>query len=106
MYCFFFMQKTAYEMRISDWSSDVCSSELLPLLGGVIFGIFRKITMRARFLDRLDDFRPFRLQVPQLSRKHFMPLSQHRHLFNRRHVAFLLSKIPRSGPLPCRAAAA
>src|SRR3546814_9642722 len=34
MYCvclccfFFFMQKTAYEMRISDWSSDVCSSDL------------------------------------------------------------------------------
>src|SRR3546814_4664661 len=29
MYCvFFFKQKTAYEMRISDWSSDVCSSDL------------------------------------------------------------------------------
>src|SRR3546814_9008768 len=26
--CFFFKQKTAYEMRISDWSSDVCSSDL------------------------------------------------------------------------------
>src|SRR3546814_1779244 len=26
----FFKQKTAYEMRISDWSSDVCSSDLLP----------------------------------------------------------------------------
>src|SRR3546814_7191743 len=33
MYCFFFFfkQKTAYEMRISDWSSDVCSSDLLQL---------------------------------------------------------------------------
>src|SRR3546814_5181405 len=32
---FFFKQKTAYEMRISDWSSDVCSSDLLadPMLG-------------------------------------------------------------------------
>src|SRR3546814_4731871 len=28
---FFFKQKTAYEMRISDWSSDVCSSDLLGL---------------------------------------------------------------------------
>src|SRR3546814_3676416 len=30
MWClvFFFKQKTAYEMRISDWSSDVCSSDL------------------------------------------------------------------------------
>src|SRR3546814_3219503 len=27
---FFFTQKTSYEMRISDWSSDVCSSDLLP----------------------------------------------------------------------------
>src|SRR3546814_2271451 len=27
---FFFKQKTAYEMRISDWSLDVCSSDLTP----------------------------------------------------------------------------
>src|SRR3546814_4740648 len=36
MYCYFFLffffkQKTAYEMRISDWSSDVCSSDLASL---------------------------------------------------------------------------
>src|SRR3546814_9267590 len=30
---FFFKQKTAYEMRISDWSSDVCSSDLEELEG-------------------------------------------------------------------------
>src|SRR3546814_1018517 len=29
---FFFKQKTAYEMRISDWSSDVCSSDLVVAL--------------------------------------------------------------------------
>src|SRR3546814_2361393 len=29
-FVFFFKQKTAYEMRISDWSSDVCSSDRLP----------------------------------------------------------------------------
>src|SRR3546814_5187766 len=29
-FVFFFKQKTAYEMRISDWSSDVCSSDLFP----------------------------------------------------------------------------
>src|SRR3546814_9124411 len=37
LFCFFFFkQKTAYEMRISDWSSDVCSSDLklaVALLG-------------------------------------------------------------------------
>src|SRR3546814_10611341 len=31
---FFFKQKTAYEMRISDWSSDVCSSDLLVCPAG------------------------------------------------------------------------
>src|SRR3546814_6142368 len=34
LYCvlfFFFKQKTAYELRISDWSSDVCSSDLLRI---------------------------------------------------------------------------
>src|SRR3546814_4430992 len=30
---FFFKRKTAYEMRISDWSSDVCSSDLLQRFG-------------------------------------------------------------------------
>src|SRR3546814_4086866 len=30
IFFFFFKQKTAYEMRISDWSSDVCSSDLWP----------------------------------------------------------------------------
>src|SRR3546814_6645330 len=32
VFFFFFKQKTAYEMRISDWSSDVCSSDLLPCM--------------------------------------------------------------------------
>src|SRR3546814_6979600 len=31
-FVFFFKQKTAYEMRISDWSSDVCSSDLFQHL--------------------------------------------------------------------------
>src|SRR3546814_1716538 len=31
VFVFFFKQKTAYEMRISDWSSDVCSSDLLKI---------------------------------------------------------------------------
>src|SRR3546814_4609876 len=32
---FFFKQKTAYEMRISDWSSDVCSSDLQNAADGI-----------------------------------------------------------------------
>src|SRR3546814_6041145 len=44
----FFKQKTAYEMRISDWSSDVCSSDLRgtaqePLLREAIGAYCRKI---------------------------------------------------------------
>src|SRR3546814_10366578 len=35
-YFFFFKQKTAYEMRISDWSSDVCSSDLFPRQSGTL----------------------------------------------------------------------
>src|SRR3546814_7775522 len=33
LFFFFFKQKTAYEMRISDWSSDVCSSDLQRRVG-------------------------------------------------------------------------
>src|SRR3546814_8542991 len=33
MMVYFFKQKTAYELRISDWSSDVCSSDLLAMPG-------------------------------------------------------------------------
>src|SRR3546814_20996805 len=50
MFFFFFKQKTAYEMRISDWSSDVCSSDLhqvtvdaaidqLPCVAGTLGGV-------------------------------------------------------------------
>src|SRR3546814_2388699 len=35
VFFFFFKQKTAYEMRISDWSSDVCSSDLLTDVVGL-----------------------------------------------------------------------
>src|SRR3546814_5636715 len=36
MFFFFFKQKTAYDMRISDWSSDVCSSDLICRLGNLV----------------------------------------------------------------------
>src|SRR3546814_4678721 len=39
-FCFFFFkQKTAYEMRISDWSSDVCSSDLSFNRPAIVIGI-------------------------------------------------------------------
>src|SRR3546814_14909027 len=43
---FFFKQKTAYEMRISDWSSDVCSSDVLYVPAGraAIAGMSRGVS--------------------------------------------------------------
>src|SRR3546814_5433164 len=48
---FFFKQKTAYEMRISDWSSDVCSSDLL---GVALSHVRKRIVLR----DVLDPLHP------------------------------------------------
>src|SRR3546814_2881157 len=39
---FFFKQKTAYEMRISDWSSDVCSSDLLVALATIAASVLAR----------------------------------------------------------------
>src|SRR3546814_10058842 len=50
---FFFKQKTAYEMRISDWSSDVCSSDLSVLEGGDLT-VAREVIERDRDIDRLE----------------------------------------------------
>src|SRR3546814_1821235 len=36
VFFFFFKQKTAYELRISDWSSDVCSSDLMPAIAAAL----------------------------------------------------------------------
>src|SRR3546814_1131267 len=48
VFCFFFFkQKTAYEMRISDWSSDVCSSDLFTKHAGEkLEGLVAKIEPR------------------------------------------------------------
>src|SRR3546814_3078043 len=66
VYCvFFFKQKTAYEMRISDWSSDVCSSDLHALArkyfpkgaGSMIgFGVKGGRVAGARFIEALQLF--------------------------------------------------
>src|SRR3546814_5642214 len=45
--CFFFKQKTAYEMRISDWSSDVCTSDLGTFCQSLFVGNFDKMRGKA-----------------------------------------------------------
>src|SRR3546814_5601885 len=42
---FFFKQKTAYEMRISDWSSDVCSSDLLQFSRSFTVSVERTLSI-------------------------------------------------------------
>src|SRR3546814_2069640 len=49
---FFFKQKTAYEMRISDWSSDVCSSDL----GGIRRRPAVRFLVRRGIPPQSDDF--------------------------------------------------
>src|SRR3546814_8145660 len=49
---FFFKQKTAYEMRISDWSSDVCSSDLFD--NGRVFTILMYYVRNGVDLDKAE----------------------------------------------------
>src|SRR3546814_7786835 len=51
---FFFKQKTAYEMRISDWSSDVCSSDLLGADVGDAVAADRDVAAKGRGLAAID----------------------------------------------------
>src|SRR3546814_17795555 len=60
MIFFFFKQKTAYEMRISDWSSDLCSSDLAPHLGHD--GLARQHGGGEARVERVD---PGRIMVAQ-----------------------------------------
>src|SRR3546814_2078362 len=81
VFCFFFFkQKTAYEMRISDWSSDVCSSDLPP--------------------NSPNPHKEYRNELvsPQMEARHHVPLrerqarhpSEHRPLHLRRALRYSL----------------
>src|SRR3546814_7847534 len=61
MYVFFFKQKTAYEMRISDWSSDVCSSDLKLMKDGIAGKILAMRSLRELYelLVSVESFGPF-----------------------------------------------
>src|SRR3546814_1846596 len=54
---FFFKQKTAYEMRISDWSSDVCSSDLsgkpADIIAKMVDGAVKKFAKENALLSQL-----------------------------------------------------
>src|SRR3546814_10184497 len=65
---FCFKQKTAYEMRISDWSSDVCSSDLVTLAGREAVRRDHRIVDREnieRIAVRLEQADPAGLAMPR-----------------------------------------
>src|SRR3546814_3495325 len=55
---FFFKQKTAYEMRISDWSSDVCSSDLVLGVDAAFDGVAAKLDLVLRHAQRFAGGHP------------------------------------------------
>src|SRR3546814_9791644 len=88
---FFFKQKTAYEMRISDWSSDVCSSDLHDHDGesedivycryaGPLLLLFKRIAqyqvgeVHQRANGRTVQFRIMGQGAPQVKLAHNMPV--------------------------------
>src|SRR3546814_2992265 len=60
-FCFFFKQRTAYEMRISDWSSNVCSSDLAEE-DELVLGIIDDVGI-VRHVDRFEDEAGFLVAV-------------------------------------------
>src|SRR3546814_13747042 len=96
MFFFFFKQKTAYEMRISDWSSDVCSSDLMQLKAqemnrqdvnqingeaGAGYDVDRPPKPRgeryARYIEQSDDGRQ-QPDEPVSHHRRILPSAQHR----------------------------
>src|SRR3546814_3027454 len=69
MLVFFFKQKTAYEMRISDWSSDVCSSDL----ASERFGTPDPFKGVKRLKGRRPDVKPFSLDEVEKIRTTIRP---------------------------------
>src|SRR3546814_3346439 len=66
---FFFKQKTAYEMRISDWSSDVCSSDLALAVHHALYALARNRLEVAGFAEHDAAF--FRARNDRLGERMF-----------------------------------
>src|SRR3546814_3297411 len=66
---FFFKQKTAYEMRISDWSSDVCSSDLLGVARTIGPFVEHQVALVQPDLINLELECQFRHEIPAQSER-------------------------------------
>src|SRR3546814_10585074 len=85
---FFFKQKTAYEMRISDWSSDVCSSDLSSVPAGRDGPIYKlagyTYGRKQQFVKRRIHRGPYQGQGPGKMGGILPPGSRHRRSEERR----------------------
>src|SRR3546814_16761048 len=63
---FFFKKKTAYEMRISDWSSDVCSSDLIDFRRAIEGNAVARVGDEHQFARRIGDPRRHRIAVARV----------------------------------------
>src|SRR3546814_1619563 len=96
---FFFKQKTAYEMRISDWSSDVCSSDLRAMAANLVVGDAHR-DRGAPVVDR-DEHRDAAADLllqPVDRPAQFLGIEPVDHLRQERHIADLLDRRPGSRP--------
>src|SRR3546814_6530822 len=111
MCVFFFKQKTAYEMRISDWSSDVCSSDLIgkEQQDSAKFSNWRpKATEPGRFVSyAVDDGMDCLSQLSQLSATRLRAVSssggQSLESAPSKPRRYYLSRIADAGSVPCSA---
>src|SRR3546814_10512715 len=95
-YIFFFKQKTAYEMRISDWSSDACSSDLIVRQIGAAHRVRRQAGRRVGY-PQLFDPRVAAMTVVRVGFGHDAPVAfnriddaRHSHAAAmRQHLVFL-----------------
>src|SRR3546814_6704653 len=109
---FFFKQKTAYEMRISDWSSDVCSSDLQRSLLPHVDEAEQQHARKDAHLDQTDDpeiteyGRPghdeddFQVENDELDGDEVVAhVELHARVLERREPAFVRRQLLRSGAL-------
>src|SRR3546814_15521611 len=80
----FFKQKTAYEMRISDWSSDVCSSDLTALAFQLLIGRSQFFALRLKLFGLLLGFLKQFLQAYPIFRRSDSNADRFGHAFQKR----------------------
>src|SRR3546814_7918836 len=96
VFVFFFKQKTAYEMRISDWSSDVCSSDLnLESLSREELAAHLKVARRAHAVARArENLLPFiKITMPDPERYDDPQASAYRDVAHHRLLCEAFEKV-------------